>query len=168
MVYTKEQFKRLWEANSAGSGITFDDIAECAIAWGISSHPRTRPIDEITYKVLKAAQTNDAEEYNPNPAPKESERMKKAIRHILYENYTDAAVIEGVEIAEIVAWLEKQGEQQGKSALEAWRDMRFEVYQQASGNRHEANYSDDSTKMFSLNDIDEIIEKISEQKGGND
>jgi hypothetical protein len=40
----------------------------------------------------------------------EDERMKKAIIHILYENYTDAAVIEGVEIAEIVAWLEKQGE----------------------------------------------------------
>jgi hypothetical protein len=42
--------------------------------------------------------------------------------------------------------------------------MRLEVYQQASGNRHEANYSDDTTKMFSLNDIDEIFEKISEQK----
>ena len=40
---------------------------------------------------------------------KESERMKKAIRHILYENYTDAAVIEGVEIAEIVAWIERHG-----------------------------------------------------------
>lgn len=38
-------------------------------------------------------------------------RVKKAITHILYENYTDAAVIEGVEIAEIVAWLERQGEQ---------------------------------------------------------
>lgn len=67
MVYTKEDFKRLWEANEHGSGITFDDIAECARAWGISSSPRTRPIDEIRYKVLKAAQVNDAEEYNPNP-----------------------------------------------------------------------------------------------------
>ena len=63
-----------------------------------------------------------------------------------------------------IDWLEKQGEKsKGKSALEAWKDMRLEVYQQASGNRHEPNYSDDSTKMFSLNDIDEIIEKISEQ-----
>ncbi len=69
MVYSKEKFKELWEANSAGSGITFDDIAECAVAWGISRDPRTRPIDEITYKVLKAAQVNDAEEYNPNPTP---------------------------------------------------------------------------------------------------
>ena len=46
------------------------------------------------------------------PELKESkdERIKKAITHILYENYTDAAVIEGVEISEIVAWLEKQGD----------------------------------------------------------
>jgi hypothetical protein len=41
----------------------------------------------------------------------EDERVIKAITHILYENYTDAAVIEGVEIAEIVTWLEKQKEQ---------------------------------------------------------
>lgn len=64
-----------------------------------------------------------------------------------------------------IDWLEKQGEKsQGKTALETWKDMRLEVYQQASGNRHEPNYSDDTTKMFSLNDIDEIMEKISEQK----
>lgn len=69
----------------------------------------------------------------------------------------------GISTDNILTWLEKQGEQQGKSALEAWRDMRLEVYQQASGNRHEPNYSDDRTKMFSLEDIDEIIEKISEQ-----
>lgn len=69
MIYTKEVFKSLWEANGCGSGITYDDIAECTQAQGISSCPRTRPIDEITYKVLKAAQTNDAEEYNPNPTP---------------------------------------------------------------------------------------------------
>ena len=62
--------------------------------------------------------------------------------------------------------LEKQGEKaQGKTALEAWKDMRFEVYQQASGNRHEPNCSDDATKMFSLTDIDEIFEKIAEKQG---
>lgn len=65
-----------------------------------------------------------------------------------------------------IAWIEKQsGKPQGKSIKEAWKDMRLEVYQQASGNRHEPNYTDDSTKMFSLNDIDEIIEKINEQTG---
>ena len=59
----------------------------------------------------------------------------------------------------------KQGEQKpAKNIVETWKDMRLEVYQQASGNRHEPNYSDDTTKMFSLSDIDEIIEKMSEQK----
>lgn len=68
---------------------------------------------------------------------------------------------------ECIAWIEKQSEQksQCKSAFELWKDMRFEVYQQASGNRHEPNCSDDSTKMFSLNDIDEIFEKIAENQG---
>ena len=63
-----------------------------------------------------------------------------------------------------IDWLEKQGEQKPiENLIETWKDMRLEVYQQASGNRHEHNYSDDTTKMFSLNDIDEIIEKMSEQ-----
>lgn len=51
------------------------------------------------------------------------ERMKKAIMHVLYENYTDAAVIEGVEIAEIVAWLEKQGQEPKKVSIwKHWKD----------------------------------------------
>lgn len=50
------------------------------------------------------------------------------------------------------------------SALEVWKDMRLEVYQQASNNRHEPNCSDDSTKMFSLTDIDEIFEKVVEKQ----
>ena len=91
----------------------------------------------------------------PELGESEDERIRGAIiDHLKDYNLTEWA-----------AWLEKQGEKpQGKSALEVWKDMRLEVYQQASGNRHEPNYSDDSTKMFSLNDIDEIIEKISEQK----
>lgn len=51
------------------------------------------------------------------------------------------------------------------SVLEVWKDMRLEAYQQASGNRHEPNCSDDSTKMFSLTDIDEIFEKVAEKQG---
>lgn len=63
-----------------------------------------------------------------------------------------------------ISFVEKQDNQksQGKSALEAWKDMRLEVYAQASGNKHGPNDSDDTTKMFSLNDIDEIFEKIAE------
>ena len=62
-------------------------------------------------------------------------------------------------------WLEKKGEQKPtNNIIETWKGMRLEVYQQATGNRHEPNYSDGTTKMFSLNDIDEIFEKIAETR----
>ena len=108
---TQEQFKRLWEANSAGSGITFDDIAECAIAWGISSHPRTRPIDEITYKVLKAAQVNDAEDYNPNPA-KFDLFLTKEQREVM-QKYIDQINALGEEIRELKITIAKLVKQKG-------------------------------------------------------
>lgn len=62
---TKEEFKKRWESNDDGGGITFDDIADCAIAWGIAATPRIRPIQHIRYAVLKAANVVDAEEFNP-------------------------------------------------------------------------------------------------------
>lgn len=65
MIYTKEKFKELWEANEQGSGLTFNDIADCAINWNISSNPKIRPIQLIQYQVLKAANVKDAEDYNP-------------------------------------------------------------------------------------------------------
>ena len=78
-------------------------------------------------------------------------------KRILFTLYED--------LMKIMTQEEKQGEQKStKNIMNVWKDMRLEVYQQASGNRHEPNYSDDTTKMFSLNDIDEIIEKMSEQK----
>ena len=98
------------------------------------------------------------------PELKESEDEK--IRKMLIAFVkNDSIITSNKNKQNALAWLEKQGEQkpQGKPALEVWKDMRLEVYQQASGNRHEPNYSDDSTKMFSLADIDEIIEKMSEQ-----
>lgn len=62
----------------------------------------------------------------------------------------------------------KQKEQKPvHTAKEMWKEMRLEVYAQASGNRHEPNYSDDSTKMFSLCDIDEIFEKIGDSTVGS-
>ena len=75
MVYTKEEFKRLWETDEYVPAPTYDDIADCAKAWGISSCPRTRPINEITYKVLKAAGVSEAEDYNPDPTPKKIEEI---------------------------------------------------------------------------------------------
>ena len=61
----KHEFKARWESNESGGGITFNDIAECAIEWGIAKTPRIMQIDIIRYKVLKAAGTNDAEEFKP-------------------------------------------------------------------------------------------------------
>ena len=65
MSMTKQEFKQRWESDNNGGGINFDDIAECAKAWGIASTPRIMQIDHVRYMVLKAAGTNDAEEFTP-------------------------------------------------------------------------------------------------------
>lgn len=62
---TREQFKELWESNNEGGGITFNDIADCAISWGVSSCPYTQEMRVVQYQVLVEAKTNDAEEFNP-------------------------------------------------------------------------------------------------------
>ena len=55
MVYTKEKFKELWESGEDGGGITNDDCADCAIAWGVCSKPRIKPINYVVELVVKAA-----------------------------------------------------------------------------------------------------------------
>lgn len=62
---TKQEFKNRWESSDDGGGITFDEIAKCAVEWGINSRPKTSSIHKVMYAVLKAANTNDFEEYNP-------------------------------------------------------------------------------------------------------
>ena len=52
---TREEFKARWDSNTQRGGITYNDIAECAIAWGINSYPRTAPIDLIKKLVVKAS-----------------------------------------------------------------------------------------------------------------
>ncbi len=52
---TKQEFKKRWESNDEGGGITFEDIADCAKEWGISRTPRISPILEIKDMVLKEA-----------------------------------------------------------------------------------------------------------------
>lgn len=52
---TRRQFKTRWESGEDGGGITYDDIAECAIAWGLTSTPRTQNINRVRDMVLKAA-----------------------------------------------------------------------------------------------------------------
>jgi hypothetical protein len=65
MTMTKQEFKDRWESDDDGGGISFDDIADCAKAWGLFSRPKTCRIDMVRYQVLKAAGTVDAEEYAP-------------------------------------------------------------------------------------------------------
>ena len=60
---TKEEFKKRWESDDDGGGITFDDIAACYTAWGLGNTPRTKPFDTVRYVVLKAAETVDANDY---------------------------------------------------------------------------------------------------------
>ena len=64
-VMTKEEFKERWESNVSGGGITFNDIADCAKAWGLFRTPKTCRIDRVQYAVLKAADTNDYIEWMP-------------------------------------------------------------------------------------------------------
>ena len=63
MVYTKEEFKRLWEANEDGSGITCEDCADCAEEWGLCSRPRCMNINDVVEMVVKAA---GCDEYDDN------------------------------------------------------------------------------------------------------
>lgn len=55
---TKEEFKKRWDSPDGG-GITFEDIAKCAVEWGISSRPKTRPMDRIANAVTIAAGCKD-------------------------------------------------------------------------------------------------------------
>ena len=60
----KSQFKTRWESDEKGGNITFDEIALCAKEWGIFKNPKTQPISLVRYRVLKAADTEDAESFN--------------------------------------------------------------------------------------------------------
>jgi hypothetical protein len=62
---TKEEFKARWDSKDDGGAITFDDIADCYTKWGLGGTPRIKPLLQVRYDVLKAAETNDAEEFAP-------------------------------------------------------------------------------------------------------
>lgn len=55
MKMTKAQFKKRWDSNEDGGDITFDDIAQCAVKWGLVQNPRMHRIDMIVNMVIKAA-----------------------------------------------------------------------------------------------------------------
>lgn len=60
---TRQEFKTRWESDDQGGNITFEDIHNCAISWGICSRPKTKPMLKIKYLVLKEADVNDLSEH---------------------------------------------------------------------------------------------------------
>lgn len=52
---TKEEFKARWDSDDNGGGITNDDCADCAKAWGLFATPRIHPMEKVIAAVCKAA-----------------------------------------------------------------------------------------------------------------
>lgn len=130
-----------------------------AIAW-FEKQGEQKSNNEFTFKALPRLL-----DMIP-PTDKAKAYCQKLIDSLKNEGYSVDAKIVGENLkmmnGEEVAMATMDDQKPAKTVIEAWKDMRLEVYQQASGNRHEPNYSDDTTKMFSLNDIDEIFEKIAD------
>ena len=55
MAMTKEEFRERWDSDENGGGITYDDIADCAKAWGLFATPRIHDIKKVRDAVVKAA-----------------------------------------------------------------------------------------------------------------
>ena len=167
MIYTKEKFKELWEANKYGSGINYYDIADCAVAWGISEHPRLGPINEITYKVLKAAQVNDAEEYNPNPAPMKREEI--GCGYCIHEEVCEMRKTRTKPTRELA----KEGGHfiHYKDESTDWEQRRYEIAREIMANCfHEDEMKGVSVELISLCAVeaaDELIKQL-KRKGGKD
>lgn len=70
MVYTREDFRKEWEKEN--SSLTYLDVTECAIVWGMYDRIKDRPACKFMYEVLKEAGVPDAEDYNPDPKKKEA------------------------------------------------------------------------------------------------
>jgi len=72
----KAEFKERWDGDEDGGHITFDDIACCAVAWGVCSSPKTMKMELVRYIVLKTAHTADCEEFKPTDNPVGTQYLK--------------------------------------------------------------------------------------------
>jgi len=52
---TRQEFKKRWESNEDGGGITMEDVANCAVKWGLIAKPKILPINKVLNIVLKSA-----------------------------------------------------------------------------------------------------------------
>lgn len=66
MKITPEEFKRRWDSDARGGGITLFDVAQCARDWGLCQHPFEMPIERVLYRVLCYAKTDDREAHKPD------------------------------------------------------------------------------------------------------
>ncbi len=57
-IMTPEEFKKRWESDEFGGGITCDDCADCYTAWGLGDRPRYQQIQSVIDTVLKFAKVN--------------------------------------------------------------------------------------------------------------
>jgi hypothetical protein len=53
MVMTREEFARRWDSDASGGGISMDEVAECAQAWGLFAVPRIHPPHQVLDAVVK-------------------------------------------------------------------------------------------------------------------
>ena len=61
---TKAEFKQKWESDKDGGGITYEEVADCAIQWGLYVNPTMEYMTRVTYAVLCAARVKNAEDWN--------------------------------------------------------------------------------------------------------
>ena len=93
-VMTREQFKARWESDDDGGGITYDDIAECAIDWGLTQTPRTKQIDKVRKMVLEAA---GIKEEDDEPATEEQiEHIGNLLEGLAYHKVPDEKLLAGI------------------------------------------------------------------------
>lgn len=52
MRMTREEFADRWDSDESGGGITYDDIADCAKAWGLYRRPRTANMEKVVERVV--------------------------------------------------------------------------------------------------------------------
>ena len=53
MSMTKAEFAERWDSDDDGGGITMDEVADCAVAWGLYSSPKIHPINDVLNAVVK-------------------------------------------------------------------------------------------------------------------
>lgn len=58
-VMTKTEFAKRWDSDPNGGGITNDEVADCAKAWGLFSAPKSHPVALVVYRVVQASGARD-------------------------------------------------------------------------------------------------------------